>query len=62
MTDIKHLKYEEISDELAQIETYQTSSELKTVLKRFYPDIQDGRDVTVFYFDLIDKITNTMYP
>jgi len=46
----------ELTDEIAQIETYKTASELRSVLLKFYPDVKDDDELTIFHFRLKSKI------
>mgnify|MGYP001020666566 CR=1 FL=1 len=44
------MNYADITDEIAKIEDCKDALELQTLLKKFYPDIQDDSQIKVYHF------------
>lgn len=47
---VEYKKYSSLTDELARIEQFDSVTELKQCLLRFYPSISESDDVAIFYF------------
>jgi len=54
VTDVRHKKVSELTDEEAQLDCADSAQELVSLLKDFYPNIQPTDDITVILFDFFD--------
>ena len=53
ITAIEERTFADIDDALARIETYRRAEELRSSLRRFYPDIQDEDQVRIIHFGCV---------
>lgn len=51
ITEVQHTTVRQLSDQVARKEGYVSKSELLAALLRFYPDLEDDREVTVVSFE-----------
>jgi hypothetical protein len=56
VTDVRHKKLSELTDEEAQADNADNAAALADALKRFYPDIAPDSEITVILFDFKDPL------
>lgn len=56
VTEVRHKKLSELTDEEAKADCAESAGELTTDLKRFYPDITSNSDITIVFFDFKDPL------
>mmetsp|Transcript_13359 Transcript_13359/g.16624 ORF Transcript_13359/g.16624 Transcript_13359/m.16624 type:complete len:121 (-) Transcript_13359:345-707(-) len=59
ITNFETKNFGDLDLELAKIENFSSSEELKQTLRRFYPTIQDSDTVHVFHFKLLHAVYYT---